>query len=159
MGCHVFFANGNAVLNVHESGVLNSAIADVFRIYREQLTGTALAVEKIQVPSVKLPVRQRQLESRIQAVDLLDISAVDQGNGQINVAIINRHKSEKVKLSIELAGYKLADSQVLYDDDVLAVNSLEEPNRVVFRDFELQENEGVVKLLPHSITVLQYRLG
>lgn len=159
MGCHVFFANGNAVLNVHESGVLNSAIADVFRIYREQLTGTALAVEKLQVPSVKLPVRQKQLESKIQAVDLLDISAADQGNGQINVAIINRHKSEKVELSIELAGYKLTDSQVLYDDDVLAVNSLEEPNRVVFRDFELQENEGFVKLLPHSITVLQYRLG
>lgn len=157
MGCHVFFANGNAVINVYDSGVVPSVFADVFRVYRQLFSGQALRVDSIEVPSVQLPVRQKQLESLMQEVDLVDISAVRQKDGRLNVAIINRHKSEKVDVTIDMPhNYRMVVAKTLYDDDVLAVNTMEEPDRLKFRTAELQK-DGVVTVLPHSITIVEYK--
>lgn len=155
MACYVFFVNGNAVLNVIEDTLIASTIAQVFKVYRELFVGSAIAVDRLDVPSCSLPVRQGRLESEVRSVDLVDLSAVITDSGELNIALINRHKEEVAQVLLELPeGYKPVRVRELYHDDVLAVNDLENPDKVVFKSLPVSGTEEIT-CRPHSLVIVE----
>ncbi|MBF0687366.1 MAG: alpha-N-arabinofuranosidase [Cellulomonas sp.] len=68
-------------------------------------------------------------------VSVLDsVATYDAGEGRLAVFVVNRHPSEPVAFATDLqafGGVTLTEAVLLADDDVLAVNTMEAPDRVV----------------------------
>ena len=94
-------------------------------------------------------------------VPLIDaVTTFDEATGRTSVFVVNRSQSEAVSLAFDLAGLGEvtdAGAQTLSDDDVSAVNTLTDPERVSMRPNEtLSIAEGAVsiELPPVSWTVI-----
>jgi len=67
-------------------------------------------------------------------VPLVDAAASrDPENGKTSIFLVNRSKTESVSLAISVAALgdiSLVEAQSLFDDDIMAANTLQNPERV-----------------------------
>lgn len=159
MACYVFLVNGNGVMNTRGTDLVTSTLFEVFQVYRELFSGTALKVKKVDMPSFLTPVRQDDLEGVTREVDYVDVSAsLSESNDQINVAMINRHRDQSIEVDVVLPQWaKPQTVRTLYHDDPLAVNDFDSPDTVRFSTRPLTEWQGTWVCPPHSITILECR--
>jgi alpha-N-arabinofuranosidase len=80
----------------------------------------------------------------------------------VRIAVINRHRDATIRADLSLDGHALPTRVSVKDlgadvDDVLASNSLSDPDRVALRDRGLVEWSGTTyDFPPHSITLLAF---
>jgi len=97
------------------------------------------------------------------AVPVLDAVAThDATSGDVTVFVVNRHLTESAELTVSLAGFRaglrVAESWTLADDDLYAVNTAADPDRVVPRPAkDADVSDGVLRagLPPVSWTAIR----
>ena len=68
----------------------------------------------------------------------------------MKVFAINRHRKEKIDLSIP--GWKITGGKKLWHENPLAMNTWEEQEKIIPQDIEGQQEE--IELLPHAVYLL-----
>jgi alpha-N-arabinofuranosidase len=97
------------------------------------------------------------------AVPVLDAVAThDADSGDVTVFVVNRHLTESLDLAVSLAGFRaglrVAESWTLADDDLYAVNTAADPDRVAPRPAkDADVSDGVLRasLPPVSWTAIR----
>jgi len=105
--------------------------------------------------------------ARFGAVPVLDAVAThDATSGDVTVFVVNRHLTESADLAVSLAGFRaglrVAESWTLADDDLYAVNTATDPDRVVPRPAkDADVSDGVLRasLPPVSWTAVRLAAG
>ncbi|GAB3941358.1 alpha-N-arabinofuranosidase [Kribbella albertanoniae] len=67
---------------------------------------------------------------------LWSTATYDEKTGEIAIFVVNRSETDKIDLQIPVGGLRLARHLALYDDDRAAVNTADDPDRVVPRVIE-----------------------
>ncbi|SCF48902.1 alpha-N-arabinofuranosidase [Micromonospora matsumotoense] len=89
--------------------------------------------------------------ARYGAVPALDAVAThDADTGDVTVFVVNRHQSQAATLTVAVTGFgvelRVAESWTLADDDLLAVNTADCPDRVVARPTaDVEVTDGVLR--------------
>jgi alpha-N-arabinofuranosidase len=100
------------------------------------------------------------------SVPLIDaVTTFDQDLGRASIFIVNRSQTEPVRLEFDLDGLGEileASAQTLADDDVYAVNTLADPERVgtsVNETLVIDDDTASIQLPPVSWTVISLRVA
>jgi len=86
------------------------------------------------------------------------IATVNDAGTMWSIALVNRHPSKEMDCTVELKDAPLSGTfhaTVLAGDSPDAYNAIEHPNRVVPENRRLTFDNGVVKLPPHSLTIIK----
>ncbi|TDD59028.1 alpha-N-arabinofuranosidase [Kribbella antibiotica] len=67
---------------------------------------------------------------------LWSTATYDEKTGEIAIFVVNRSETDKLDLEIPVGGLRVAQHLALYDDDRVAVNTADDPDRVVPRVIE-----------------------
>jgi alpha-N-arabinofuranosidase len=93
-----------------------------------------------------------------QSMPVLDaIATVDALGKEWAIALVNRHPTESVNCTVIMGKEPLTGTYkatVLTGDSPDAYNDIEHPNRVAPRTVDLTFQDGIVDLLPHSLTIV-----
>lgn len=165
--------NANGVVVARPGGAVRAATYYVWHLYQNHLGPIALAAD-VRSSGRLTSVRQGDehdhtgdFQVRTGTVPDLDVSATQTADGSsIRLAVINRHRTSTIRAELALDGRadglptRAAVRELGADvEDVLASNSLSDPDQVVLRD------RGVIELVggaydfpPHSITLLSFAL-
>ncbi|MGC5583768.1 alpha-N-arabinofuranosidase [Ornithinimicrobium sp. W1665] len=99
-------------------------------------------------------------------VPVLDpVATYDADDGRLTVLVVNRHPSEEVSFSTSLHGFgggTLVEAVVLADKDLTAVNTQDDPDRVVPRehpDASVRDGTLSARLPPASWSMLVLEVG
>ena len=161
MACYVFLVNGNGVINTRGAELVTTPLFHVFKAYRRLFSGVAVSVKQPGAPSFPAPVRPSGFPHgypKSLTAPYVDASAcLDEETGQLNVALINRHRDEAIDVEIhfESGGRRPRRVWTLYHDDVNAVNDFDKPDEVRPVESGIPEWNGVWHCPPHSICILQ----
>jgi len=166
----VNLVNANGLLAVRPGGVVRTSTFHVWDLYQNH-TGSVHLAARVDGPSATHALREgdeRRPDGSFRTtptvIGHLDVSAsTDEAGGRLCVTVINRSPSDTVTARID-AGRELAATarcrQLGADvDDLFAVNSLDDPERVTLgapRDVEVADGE--FPFPAHSITLLEWAL-
>ncbi|WP_431932178.1 alpha-L-arabinofuranosidase C-terminal domain-containing protein [Micromonospora sp. RP3T] len=86
----------------------------------------------------------------LRAVRAGAVATYDADTGDVAVFVVNRHHSQAATLSVPMASFgatlRVAESWTLADDDLLAVNTADAPDRVVIRPADdVEVDDGVLR--------------
>jgi alpha-L-arabinofuranosidase len=170
----VNLVNANGLLAVRPGGLVKSATYHVWDLFQNRTGPLALPVVT-EGPAVLRPVRrgavtdaEGRLLTRPGLVPYLDAAAtLSADRRRLHLSAINRHRSDAVSARLVVDGRTAgapprARAVSLGADvaDVLAVNTLEAPDRVTLRDLGVVDlAEGRYAFPPHSVTLLSFDLG
>ncbi|CAM3483732.1 alpha-L-arabinofuranosidase C-terminal domain-containing protein [Isoptericola cucumis] len=164
----VNLVNANGLLAVRPDGVVRSSTFHVWDLYQNH-TGPVHVPVRVDGPAVTHPLREgdeRRADGSFRVtptvVGLLDVAVSTSEDGRrIFVAAINRSPTEAITARLDLGRPAPAVArcrQIGADvDDLFAVNSLGEPDRVTLsgpRDVTLED--GAFTFPPHSVTLLEW---
>ncbi|WP_262001441.1 alpha-N-arabinofuranosidase [Microbacterium sp. Mcb102] len=100
------------------------------------------------------------------SVPVIDaVTTFDAATGSVSVFLVNRSQTDPVTLSFDVSEFgavREAHARTLSDDDVYAVNTLEDPERVALRQNEtlvVSDGVAVVELPPVSWTAISLRVS
>jgi alpha-N-arabinofuranosidase len=89
------------------------------------------------------------------------IATVDESGKLWAIALVNRHPDTEVVCTVKTKD-RLLDGEysatVLSGDSPDSFNDIENPNRVIPRKMTLAFTKGVVRLPPHSLTIIKVPL-
>jgi len=92
-------------------------------------------------------------------IPLIDaIATLDDGGRAWSLVFVNRHPSKEVDCTVQLPGALLDgtfEATILAGDSPTAYNNIEKPHRVVPESRQLEFKNNVVKLPPHSLTIVR----
>lgn len=89
--------------------------------------------------------------SVLEEVPYVDIAAAKDADGELLLFAVNRHETEAVHL--EIPERKIREIRYLWEEDLLAKNSFEEPERITVKT-EIADASSI-DLLPHGIYALR----
>lgn len=168
MANYVFLVNGNGVLTVTDNCIIRTTLFHVFKQYRTWMTGQLVRVECsspmmiIPAPQIGGPELTRQMEALHETgqAPLLDAVAVLQDNGDLNIAVVNRHQTEALNLDVSLPDqYRLVNVWMLEHENVYGANTAEQPDLIVPRLEAAEPKEGLSYTIPaHSIVLFNCKL-
>lgn len=141
--------NTRGPLYVHPHGVVKRTTFHTLAMYANLLQSR---VGKLHLESGML-VHDKRFVSMIDAV-----ATVDESGTCWSIALVNRHPSEHVACTVKMKDALLegrCDATVLTGDSPTAFNDMERPDRVVPETTQLTFKQGVVKLAPHSLTIVR----
>ncbi|MGF0117600.1 alpha-L-arabinofuranosidase C-terminal domain-containing protein [Promicromonospora sp. Marseille-Q5078] len=166
----VNLVNANGLLAVRPDGVVRTSTFHVWDLYQNH-TGSVHLPARVDGPGATHALREgdeRRPDGSFRTtptvIGHLDVSAsTDEAGGRICVTVINRSPSDEVTARVD-AGRELSATarcrQLGADvDDLFAVNSLDDPERVTLgapRDVEVAD--GTFTFPAHSITLLEWVL-
>jgi alpha-N-arabinofuranosidase len=87
---------------------------------------------KVLQPQVAAPSLATTKYGEVAVVD--SVATYDDEEGRVAIFVVNRHPSEPVSFSTDLRAFgsvKLGEATMLWDEDLYAVNTMEDPDRVV----------------------------
>jgi len=140
MANYVFLINGNGVLSVTEHTVIKTTLFHVFKQYAEWMTGQSVQVQvsspsmRIPAPQVNGPAMNERMQSLHEPSDeaYIDAVAVLREQGELNLAIVNRHKDDGAEAEITLPeGYRVEQVWTLTHDQLYASNTEENLENVM----------------------------
>ena len=142
-------ANTRGPLYIHPEGVVRRTTFHTMAMYAN-LLGSRVG---------KTIVEAEQLANGDESVSVVDaIATVDDAGKMWSVALVNRHPSEEIDCTVELKGAVLSgqlDATVLAGDSPDAYNDIKHPNRAVPESKRLAIHNGVIRLAPHSLTIVK----
>ncbi|MEK3724418.1 alpha-L-arabinofuranosidase C-terminal domain-containing protein [Paenibacillus sp. FSL H8-0034] len=165
MANYVFLINGNGVISVTEEVVIKTTLFYVFKQYAEWMTGQSVRVN-VSSPSIRIPAPQingPDMNEKIQAIHepsdeaYVDAVAVLREDGDLNIAVVNRHQEEKAEVELELPeGYRLATVWTLTHEDIYAANTVDALGNVVPVLTAVDDQElRTWKVPAHTVVLLQ----
>lgn len=138
--------NTRGPLYVHPEGIVKRTTFHTFAMYANEL-------EERVVPFTL------DAAASGQKVDLCDgVATTDAAGKRWAVALVNRSPSQAIACKIKLGDRLLDgafDATRLAGDSPEAFNDIEQPDRVVPEKVQLEFNQGVVQLPPHSLTIVR----
>ncbi len=154
--------NAMPLIKVNQSGMFLNPQYLAFKMYLNH-SGPTLLGSTVKCDSFPAPEYERGRPQAIGQIPYLDVSATMSDDGKtIYVAVINLHADKNVKTTISLDQWDFV-SQVklfeLYDDDYMAENTFEHPNRLTIKEDVLNEpgNPFTYNFKPHSVTIMEFR--
>ncbi|TBL70393.1 alpha-L-arabinofuranosidase C-terminal domain-containing protein [Paenibacillus thalictri] len=167
MANYVFLVNGNGVISVDGDMVIKTTLFHVFQQYAAWMTGQSVGV-RIDAPAMIIPPPQinnpgmNETAAALHeptAETFVDASAVIRENGELNIAVVNRHKEDEAELELELpAGYRLTGVWTLAHDRIYAANTPDAPERLLPVSTAVEEADVRKWVVPaHAVTLLQCR--
>ena len=162
--------NANGIVVARPGGAVGSTLYHVWHLYRHH-TGRTVLPTVVDGPARSMDVRLGDSRDRDgmqptapMTVPFVDVVATRAEDGAICLAVVNRHRSERIRLrprfdGSEAATPRLARIRTLGGDveDVNAWNSLTSPDTVAVRDRgDVESVSGAWVLPPHSVTVLRF---
>jgi len=140
--------NTRGPLYVHRDGIVRRTTFHTLAMYANELQGR---VGRLDLESGMLVQGER-------FIPVLDaVATVDELGKTWAVALVNRHPIETVACTVKLKDVSLDgtyEAIVLAGDSPDAFNDVERPDRVVPKRMQLTFTQGVVRLLPHSLTIV-----
>ncbi|NGN62756.1 alpha-N-arabinofuranosidase [Streptomyces sp. A7024] len=169
----VNLVNANGLIVARPNGAVKSASYHVWDLYQNH-TGPVALPTTVEGPARTAAVRQGDnrgpggdFATRLGVVPHLDASAMLSADGRrLHVAVVNRHRDAAVSARVVRDGdpgglpavAEVRDLGVEVDD-MLAANSLSDPDRVAVRHRRAVETPGGCYAFPaHSVTVLAFDL-
>lgn len=169
MANYTFFVGGNGPVQLSGDGLLLHAEYYVFRMYAG-LLGTTLIRHWGNIPTVTrtMPVDARwpkngAKKEKVREIPLIDLAATKNDRGDITLFAVNMSREEEFSVRIlvdETADrYCAGEQQMLWNEDVRARNTEEQPKLVTVMRQELRGEGGAfcVKLPAHSIHAIQLK--
>ena len=148
MAMHIFYRNADVVKMAMETQVTN-LLQSLFETDGEKFMKTATFwVMKL----YKEHKEQYLLNDALTSEGDVDaISSISEDGKKVVVTAVNKdlYKTCKLKLSAELSKMKVVLADEIYNENVRAYNTYENPNEIVAKEKKITSNEIV--LLPHSI--------
>jgi len=141
--------NTRGPLYVHPNGVVKRTTFHTLAMYATLLQSR---VGRLHLESGML-VHGKRFVPMIDAV-----ATVDESGTCWSVALVNRHPSRHVACTVKMKDALVEgryDATVLAGDSPTAFNDVERPDRVVPETAQLTFKRGVVKLAPHSLTIVR----
>jgi len=97
-------------------------------------------------PQVAAPTLTTTRYGDVPALD--SVATFDPEEGRVAVFVVNRHPSESMSFASDLRAFggsvELADAIMLWDEDLFAVNTMEDPDRVVPKPHTSAQVAGTV---------------
>jgi alpha-N-arabinofuranosidase len=145
--------NTRGPLYVHRNGIVRRTTFHTLAMYANELENR---VGRVDLESGMLVQGKRFMP-------LLDVVAtVDDSGTNWAVALVNRHPAEHVACTIKLKDDALSGTHgatILSGDSPDAYNDLEHPDRVRPAKTSLDFERGIVRLPPHSLTIIRIEAG
>ena len=140
--------NTRGPLYVHPKGIVKRTTFHTLAMYANELEARV----------VPLKLEQGAAAQRVAQLD--GIATTDASGKRWAIALTNRDPAEAVACTLKLGDRLLDgtfDATILAGDSPDAFNDVEHPNRVTPAKAQLKINQGVVKLPPHSLTIIRIR--
>ncbi|MGG1516664.1 alpha-L-arabinofuranosidase C-terminal domain-containing protein [Paenibacillus oryzisoli] len=165
MANYVFLVNGNGVISVTDDRVIRTTLFHVFKQYAAWMTGQSVRVDlssrmmRVPAPRINGPELTEKLKDVHEPSDapFVDAVAVLQDNGDLNIALVNRHQTDAAELDLQLPdNYRLANVWTLTHEDIYAANTAEQPDRIVpdVRIVESAEaDRRAITVPPHTVVL------
>ena len=168
---YTFFVNKNrGPLQVNDDGILKHVEHYAFKLYNDLLGDTLIReeddAEKLDI-MMCLDTKWLQKAPRLKTtkvprqVKWLDIaSTMNSETGDVTVFITNRNPDEDIEVKLDLMeveGYKKAEINTLWDEDILAENSMEEPEKVTIKTEVIEGDESFTAVMKkHSFNAIRF---
>ncbi|MEA3367114.1 MAG: alpha-L-arabinofuranosidase C-terminal domain-containing protein [Planctomycetota bacterium] len=141
--------NTRGPLYVHPGGIVRRTTFHTLAMYANELEARV----------GKLDLEAGMLVQGKRSIPVLDaVATVDESGKTWSIALVNRHPSEDVACTVKMKDMLLTgpcDATILAGDSPAAFNDIEHPKRVVPQKTRLTFKKGVVKLAPHSLTIVR----
>lgn len=148
MANYVFLVNGNGVISVVEDKIVRTTLFYVFKQYRAWMTGQSVRVE-VSGPSMLTPpplLNWPRYTDYIKAVHepkeaaFADVVAVRKENGDVNIAIVNRHRYQTARMQLTLPeGCIPRTTWQMTHTDMYATNTVENPTNITPSESEVTD--------------------
>lgn len=141
--------NTRGPLYVHPKGIVKRTTFHILAMYAN-LLGNRVVNSRIKAAPLTHGNRS------IPVVD--SIVTIDEAGTIWSITLVNRHPSRVVDCKVQLKDTLLDgafDATILAGDSPDAYNDIENPNRVVRESRQLTFQKNVVKLPPHSLTIVK----
>ena len=143
--------NTRGPLFVHAKGLVKRTTFHVLAMYANELQGRVAPCQ----------VAAEMLTRGNDAIPVVDaVATVAEDGKRWSLALVNRHPSKAAACTVRLKGVSLDgafDAVVLAGDSPEAFNGVERPDRVVPAKTRLTFKAGVVRLAPHSVSVVKVK--
>ena len=143
--------NTRGPLYVHPGGIVRRTTFHALAMYANEL----------QARVGKLDLEAGMLVQGKRFIPVLDaVATVEESGKTWSIALVNRHPSQNVACTVKMKDTLLTgryDATVLAGDSPAAFNDVEHPKRVVPEKTHLTFKKGVVRLAPHSLTIIRIR--
>ena len=170
------FVNGRGALSVKEDGILKRSQYSVFQLMAEALDhgdrylNSYTECDSFSLPEVidfsnRLPEPMFSLDAkslrRTVRTPLVDcVAATDEAGKEIVLSIINKHPELPCQIDLNVLGGQIdlanAKCKTIYNSDLKAANTSENPDQVVLRESKLMVGEGRLLLPEHSVNLLVF---
>jgi len=132
-------------------------------VKRTHFHAMAMYANLLQAHVARTQVDADRLTHGGSSVAMVDaIATVDESGREWAVALMNRHPSEEVTCTLKTAERPLdgtCKATVLTGDSPDSYNDIEHPHRVAPKETELTFENGAIRLPPHSLVIVEVRLG
>ena len=141
--------NTRGPLFVHRDGIVRRTTFHTLAMYANQLEGRV----------GRLDLEAGMLVQGKRFIPVLDaVATVDESGNTWVIALVNRHPSKHVACTVKMKDGFLEgtyEATILTGDSPDAYNDVQHPNRVVPDMTHLTFERGVVRLPPHSLTIIR----
>lgn len=162
MSNYVFILNAHGPLFAYPNGLLKTAVFDAFRLYATKMQPVAVPAEVAGAETYSATFRWEGREQTARA-SRLDVSASrSPDRRKLAIALLNRDRTKPYRVALNVKGAAPGPGAVLHtlhSPDLLAVNSLTEPNKVRSVTRPLDGRVTSIDLLPHSVNILELPLS
>lgn len=150
------------LIRVNEYGIFLNPQYLVFKMYLNH-SGPTLLGTVVKCDSFPAPEYERGRPQAKGRIPYLDASAtMSEDENIVYVAVINLHADKSVKTKVSFDKWDFS-SEVrvleLYDDDYMAENTFEQPDRMTIKEGILSDisNSFGYNFRPHSVTIMEFR--
>ena len=103
----------------------------------------------------------KKLSDGKDSVSVIDaIATVDEKGENWSISLVNRHPSENIDCKVTIGEQQINGiykAKMLTGKSINTYNDIQNPNRVIPKEIELKFTNGIVKLPPHSLTIVHVR--
>jgi alpha-N-arabinofuranosidase len=154
--------NAIGMIRVNGEGMFLNPQYLVLNMYSNHFGPTLLKTE-VRCDSYPAPEYETGRPQAKGQIPYLDVSAAASKDGKsIYVAVINLHANKNIKTGISFDRWNFspqAKIYELYDDDYLAENTFDKPDRLTIKENTLNvaNNSFEYDFKPHSVTIMEFR--
>ena len=140
--------NQTGPLYVHPNGIVKRTHFHTIAMYANELEEYFRSTEII----------GEKLSDGKDSVSVIDaIATVDEKGENWSISLVNRHPSENIGCKVTIGEQQINGiykAKMLTGKSINTYNDIQNPDRVIPKEVELKFTNGIVKLPPHSLTIV-----
>ena len=154
--------NANAMIRVNQCGLFFNPQYLIFKMYADY-SGPILLKTSVKCGSFPAPEYERGRPQAIGQIPYIDVSAtMSEDEKTVYAAVINLHPDNNIEAKVSFDGWDFSPVVKiveLYDDDYMAENTFENPDRLTIKADTLKGigSSFTYDFKPHSVTIMQFR--